>query len=71
MEGSELNAAFCLKSGIPIADKPQGVWGTESTIIITDQAGILSSKKIINWEYASPQSLTGIVHFFAISMALR
>ena len=34
------------------------------------QAANLSSKKIANCEYASPQSLTGIVHFLDISFTL-
>ena len=34
------------------------------------QAANLSSKKIASWEYASPRSLTGMVHFFEISLTL-
>ena len=50
------------------ADKPQGGWGTESP---RSQAANLSSKKMANCAYARPQSLTGMVHFLAISFVLR
>ncbi len=55
------------KTGYLSADKPQGVRGTES---LWGQATNLSSKKIENCAYASPQSFTGIVHFLDISFVL-
>ena len=59
-------AAF-LFTGYPIAEKPLEF---EGRALISRQAVNLSSKKIANCAYASPQSLTGIVHFFEISSAL-
>lgn len=52
---------------IPEADKPQGVG---DRVPISRQAANLSSKKIANCAYASPQSRIGIVHFFEISTTL-
>ena len=54
-------------TGYPRTDKPQGFG---DRVPITFQAANLSSKYITNCAYASPQSLTGIVHFFEISIAL-
>ena len=49
------------------ADKPKEF---EDSVLNSRQAANLSSKKIANCEYASPQSRTGIVHFFEISLTL-
>ena len=49
------------------AGKPQEF---EGGALNSRQAANLSSKNIVNCAYASPQSLTGIVHFFEISTAL-
>ena len=53
--------------GILKADKPREL---EGRALVSRQAANLSSKEIANCEYASSQSLTGIVHFFEISTML-
>ena len=65
-EEQRIIAAF-LFTGIFQADKPREF---EGRALNSRQAANLSSKKIANCEYASPQSLTGIVHFFEISTML-
>lgn len=65
-EEQRIVAAF-LFTDIFQADKPQGFG---DSVPISRQAANLSSKKIANCEYARPQSRTGIVHFFEISLAL-
>ena len=65
-EEQRIVAAF-LFTGIFQADKPQEF---EDSVLNSRQAANLSSKKIASWEYASPQSRTGIVHFFEISFTL-
>ncbi len=65
VKSSGIVAAF-LFTGIFQADKPRGFGQSPNS----RQAANLSSKNIANCEYASPQSLTGIVHFFEISTML-
>ena len=60
-------AVFIFPSDISKADKPREL---EGRALVSRQAANLSSKKIANCEYASPQSRTGIVHFFEISFTL-
>ena len=64
-EEQRIVAAF-LFTGIFQADKPREFEGRA----LSRQAANLSSKKIANCEYASPQSRTGMVHFLAISLTL-
>ena len=66
-EEQRIVAAFFF-TGIFQADKPREF---EGSALNSHQAANLSSKKIANCEYASPQSLTGIVHFFETSFTLR
>ena len=66
-EEQRIVAAFFF-TGIFQADKPREF---EGSALNSHQAANLSSKKITNCEYASPQSLTGIVHFFETSLTLR
>ena len=65
-EEQRIVAAF-LFTVIFQADKPRE---HEGGAFVSRQAANLSSKKIANCEYASPQSRTGIVHFFEISLTL-
>ena len=65
-EEQRIVAAF-LFTDIFQADKPRE---HEGGAFVSRQAANLSSKKIANCEYASPQSRTGIVHFFDISLTL-
>ena len=65
-EEQRIVAAF-LFTDIFQADKPRE---HEGGAFVSRQAANLSSKKIASWEYASPQSRTGIVHFFEISFTL-
>ena len=65
-EEQRVVAAF-LFTDIFQADKPRE---HEGGAFVSRQAANLSSKKIANCEYASPQSRTGIVHFFDISLTL-
>ena len=64
---AEMSSFFIIPPDISKADKPREF---EGSALNSRQAANLSSKKIANCEYASPQSLTGIVHFFEISFTL-
>ena len=64
---AEMSSFFNIPPDISKADKPQG-FGDRAPD--SRQAANLSSKKIANCEYASPQSRTGMVHFLAISLTL-
>ena len=64
---AEMSSFFIVPPDISKADKPREF---EGSALNSRQAASLSSKKIANCEYASPQSLTGIVHFFEISFTL-
>ena len=65
---AEMSSFFIVPPDISKADKPREF---EGSALNSHQAANLSSKKIANCEYASPQSLTGIVHFFETSLTLR
>ena len=65
---AEMSSFFIVPPDISKADKPREF---EGSALNSHQAANLSSKKIANCEYASPQSLTGIVHFFETSFTLR
>lgn len=65
-EEQRIVAAFLFTS-IFQADKPREF---EGRALNSRQAANLSSKKIANCEYASPQSRTGMVHFLDISFTL-
>lgn len=65
-EEQRIVAAFLFTS-IFQADKPREFEGRS---LNSRQAANLSSKKIANCEYASPQSRTGMVHFLDISFTL-
>ena len=64
---AEMSSFFNIPPDISKADKPQEF---EGRALNSRQAANLSSKKIANCEYASPQSRTGMVHFLAISLTL-
>ena len=62
-----MSSFFNIPPDISKADKPREF---EGRALNSRQAANLSSKKIANCEYASPQSRTGMVHFLAISLTL-
>ena len=64
---AEMSSFFNIPPDISKADKPREF---EGRALNSHQAANLSSKKIANCEYASPQSRTGMVHFLAISLTL-
>ncbi len=64
---AEMSSFFNIPPDISKADKPREF---EGRALNSRQAATLSSKKIANCEYASPQSRTGMVHFLAISLTL-
>ena len=64
---AEMSSFLIIPPDISKADKPREF---EGSALNSRQAANLSSKNIANCEYASPQSLTGMVHFFEISFTL-
>ena len=64
---AEMSSFFIIPPDISKADKPREF---EGSALNSRQAANLSSKNIANCEYASPQSFTGMVHFFEISFTL-
>ena len=64
---AEMSSVFNIPPDISKADKPQRFG---DRVPDSRQAANLSSKKIANCEYASPQSRTGMVHLLAISLTL-